>query len=480
MKRVFLYLLLIVLLGCRNEDVWVENIKYEEESRKFSVFTAQSSNDTIDYAKGFEILAKRYDSIYYPKSTKKIVSLNRGYNFENKENSHIYFKIRSNVLFDDTGDVGIIFPKIKNDKVANLVLALLTNEETEVYYYDINIESEFHKIYIDAFSKAYEGIIKGSKKNRISSKSKGLDEPIGKETLIEEVVIYVFRERGMGRERWVGGGLIWNFPIMEYPIIRGNCEAFDDCRVGGGSVGGGSSSRASNPNMVDYLDDEERDNPCGNNKKIASNSIVNAKNNDLKEKLKDIKKNKVEEKDIFEDGYTFDRESNGDINPNVRVNRQEGQSGMIVSIKGNTVGYNHTHPRGVKMFSPRDINTFINLIRNAKKNNIPYNELFATVVFERDNRHYVYQMTYIGDGNDLPVEFTEEQLKKYTDIYGEEAKEYVEYGEGQMYIDDGYRLFLSTLKNMGVKNVQLSDVSNSQKPIIIEDNRGRPKKVNCK
>lgn len=262
MKKVFLYLLLIVLLGCRNEDVWVENIKYEEESRKFSVFTAQSSNDTIDYAKGFEILAKKYDSIYYPKSTKKIVSLNRGDNFENKENSHIYFKIRSNVLFDDTGDVGIIFPKIKNDKVANLVLALLTNEETEVYYYDINIESEFHKIYIDAFSKAYEGIIKGSKKNRISSKSKGLDEPIGKETLIEEVVIYVFRERGMGRERWVGGGLIWNFPIMEYPIIRGNCEAFDDCRVGGGSVGGGSSSRASNPNMVDYLDDEERDNPC--------------------------------------------------------------------------------------------------------------------------------------------------------------------------------------------------------------------------
>lgn len=153
---------------------------------------------------------------------------------------------------------------------------------------------------------------------------------------------------------------------------------------------------------------------------------------------------------------------------------------MKVRITPTTVGYNHTHPKGVKMFSPADIDTFVSIIRNAKQHNIPYNELFTTVVFDRDGMKYVYQMTYTGNGYDIPAqEFTEEQKRDFGREYEREARGYYEDGEGEMSIEDGYRLFLNTLKNMGLRNIELSDVSNPNNPKRVINNNGQPREINC-
>lgn len=459
MKKVVLSFLILVLLGCRNEDfIFKDNVSDDENRKKYFQVFGQKHHSNINYGQSFSWLFARYDSIQNDKQDSlNFITYNK---FNNKE--FIDFSLVSQSFINDNNDIWVAYPIVFNNKVKDIAIVILQNERTAINIKRLSSDAKNYQETLNVFQVAYNKKIRKSVLHK-SQYNKYYQCEIGcNYKRIEEVEIIKIKEPPQFKvpDDDIGGGGF-------YPKFPKYCGDFMNCQ--------------SLPNFGGIgIPIQEPPTPCENNKKIASNSVVNAKNNDLKEKLKDIKKNKVKEKDIFEDGYTFDRYSNGDINPNVRENRQEGQSSMTVSIKSNTVGYNHTHPKGVKMFSPRDINSFLNLIRNAKKNNIPYNELFATVVFERDGKYSVYQMTYTGDGSDLPAEFTEEQLKIITDKYAKDAKKYLEYGEGQMYIDDGYRLFLDTLKNMGVKNVQLSDVSNPQNPIIVEDNKGRPKKVNCK
>lgn len=153
---------------------------------------------------------------------------------------------------------------------------------------------------------------------------------------------------------------------------------------------------------------------------------------------------------------------------------------MRVTINSETIGYNHTHieKKGViNMFSPTDISTFIDIIRNAKENNIPYSELFATMVFKQGGRHYVYQLTYTGNGNDLPNEFTKSQMNNFRNLYIDKASGYIEDEEISIY--NGQMLFFDILKDMGLKNIKLVDVSNPYKPEIIDNDNGEPKAKPC-
>lgn len=458
MKRVFLYLLLIVLLGCRNEEMLIEQVSNSEKG-KIEFFENYENNKIVNYPYSWLNYKVITPNTPFHQSFK--ILLHNVPNLKNHiENNYgrIEWDITTEVIENEIGDKFVYYPIVNKEDKVDFMAKVVVSKDNDAFGLEIqNRKSEETRRLFDKTDELNVGKLQVLRRCNVN----GICYLPGVEIIKPRPIVPRYPRFSVDPynpphyDIGDGGGL---FVPIECMSVRG-------CGDG---------------NILPQIEEAIQENRCKNNKKIASNSIVNAKNNDLKEKLKDIKKNEVKEKDIFEDGYTFDRYSNGDINPNVRENRQEGQSRMVVSIKSNTVGYNHTHPRGVKMFSPADIDSFVSIVRNAKRNNIPYNELFATVVFERDNRHYVYQMTYTGDGNDLPAEFTKEQLKKYTDMYREEAKEYIEYGNGEMLVDNGYRLFLNTLKNMGIKNVQLSDVSNPQKPIVIEDNKGRPKKVNCK
>lgn len=154
MKNFALSLLLLILLACRNDDFFIsDNILNENHRRKFSVFTPKSSKDTIDYAKGFEILAKRYDSLYQTNFTgyKNLEKWKDNYPIPN----HIDFSHRSQVITNDNGDKWMIFPKITNGKVLDLVIAYLVENETIVGFNTIDRNSDLFKLNISSFQKNY-------------------------------------------------------------------------------------------------------------------------------------------------------------------------------------------------------------------------------------------------------------------------------------------------------------------------------------
>jgi hypothetical protein len=219
----------------------------------------------------------------------------------------------------------------------------------------------------------------------------------------------------------------------------------------------------------------EKGDPCREARAIATNNTVNLKNHELKGKTKEQ----------FESGYTFDKGYGQNIISRENKSSPNNPDGMKVLINSNTIGYNHTHieKNGViHMFSPNDISTFVDILRNAKQHNIPLNEVFSSMVFrnKEDNQHYVYQLTYSGDGNDIPKrEFTESELDKFKSNYQRNSLDYLN-EDGYIGREEGFRLFFNTLKDMGLGGINLSDITNINNPINITQQNGEPKETKCK
>lgn len=291
MKKVFLYLLLIVLLGCRNEEFLLENVNYQEEiSRKFSVFTAQSPNETIDYAKGFEILAKRYDSIYNrdfigAKALRKWSrSINDATLSEVNPPVYVDFNVRSQPIELENGDRCVFFPKIKGGKVEDLYVGLLTRGDTEVYFYDLDKSDEVYVNNIKKFERVYET---KKIKSRLLNKGKikngdGDSQPF---TLIETVYIEViYRDyRPYSNITFIGSWVGSNFGNYggDYgdEFIGGNCSIFESC---------GSSFYNPKPTKPEQPKD-----PCekNNQSKNTANNIF--QNNEVKQKMDNVLRNKI-------------------------------------------------------------------------------------------------------------------------------------------------------------------------------------------
>lgn len=436
MKKVFLYLLLIVLLGCRNEDVWVENIKYEEESRKFSVFTAQSPNDTIDYAKGFEILAKRYDSLYQENFTRNLVLDTLG---KKKILGYINFNIRTKVFTNEEGDKWVVFPKIGQNKVINLYLALLQNNEREVYFYDIDNQSDFYKDHIEKFQMSYERFIFRKKSLLWKLKTFGkVEDEDGHEYIeaepipekeIEEVVIVSPRFKGGG-----SNGVVVSFPNIVFPIFGGGCIVFDGCR-GGGRNGGEHSSEPKkfNPDEEEVEDDLD---PCGKTKsQIANNSKTQKAINEIKDHA-----NKRTGSEI---GRRFHK--NGNVSETPIINNHK----LSVGNPNELDGFYHNHTGlGVDIFSPQDISSLIEIARfqdNGNKSNafvgvIAYGDIHYVI---RWGNNDVYSLPTFGT-------FTQEKLNELTKQQHDDY--FNSFGSNQPDLTKEQRLekvFYQTLDRMG-------------------------------
>ena len=112
---------------------------------------------------------------------------------------------------------------------------------------------------------------------------------------------------------------------------------------------------------------------------------------------------------------------------------------MKVSIFPTSYGFIHTHldkaegKLAIKIFSPADINAFLSFLRNAKTNGIPLNSIFGGMIASDPETGYnIYQMTYTGDGTDLPAEFTKPQLDDLRSWYINKAQKMANGNEGTL------------------------------------------------
>lgn len=234
MKNFALSLLLLILLACRNDDFFIsDNILNENHRQKFSIFTPKSPKDTIDYAKGFEILAKRYDSLYQTNFTgyKNLEKWKDNYPIPN----HIDFTKHSQVITNDNSDKWMIFPKISNGKVSDLVIAYLVENETIVGFNTIDKNSDLFKLNISSFQKNYSSDNLFSKNlNRTNSYRP-----------IPEVVIVVPKPITFPTYPIFGGGHgeIENIPGSD------SCK-YSLCTPNEGEGGGGGGNNYSSPDII--------------------------------------------------------------------------------------------------------------------------------------------------------------------------------------------------------------------------------------
>lgn len=456
--RICIFGVLLTLVGCRSESLVEEEELYREQIDKIKFFENYEKNKNHRYDEEW----LNYENTNNPaipfSQSLKTLLVNRPEVAEiiKKHYGEIYWEATSRVIESKEGDKVVYYPIIGKGKDRNkYVLKSVVNKNHTYLRFEIQTKDKE-----ELASQVLDNFAAYLSDNEVME-SKCVDRNGIPTCDIDYVEIIRWKDRYVIKTPLPAFGYLPPAnPPYYWDVGEGRYVGVECMNIGG--------CGESLPLPIPPMDNGD---PCENNKKISTNPIVSAKNNELKPKLRDKSR---------EHGYTFDRNTDGSINPTVRDNRPEGASSMKVRITPTTVGYNHTHPKGVKMFSPADIDTFVSIIRNAKRHNIPYNELFTTVVFDRDGKKYVYQMTYTGNGNDIPAnEFTEEQVIGFNNSYMNEAIEYYTEGDGEMSIEDGYRLFMNTLKNMGLNNIQLADVSNPNNPIKVINNNGDPEEENC-
>ena len=210
----------------------------------------------------------------------------------------------------------------------------------------------------------------------------------------------------------------------------------------------------------------EEETPCEKAKNTFTNTAIKSRYDILKGKINAPS----------ETGYGFKIAADGSIQTNPMNPDAMSVDGMNLSITPTTFGYNHAHLNknngrvSIKIFSPRDINTFLLILKNAIANGIPIDQVFGGVVSpDPDHVTNTYQIQYIGDGTDLPPAFTETQLENLKNWYTKQAQDIIQNTGEPLSHSDLQELFLQTLTKMNIHNTVL---------FKIEGNSTNPKKVN--
>ena len=245
MKNKFIAMLLgilLILIACRTETDYVEK---EEAKQSFAVFSATSSNkvaykknaktgnNQIDYASGFAYLLQRHDSIHHKNNTGLVNSSNetiwddevKQHFIKNSNSAFIEFRIKSQTIVEGNQDKWIIFPKIENSKVIDLVGVVLSDDETDVRYYYIDRKSKFYKDNVSLFQEKYNKHF--VKSNRTAANRDAPDRDIdGVEIVFSTKPWWDLGKESTKGDTGTSGG--------------GKCTEYDDCneydRAGGGGV----------------------------------------------------------------------------------------------------------------------------------------------------------------------------------------------------------------------------------------------------
>ncbi|SDL68278.1 hypothetical protein [Chryseobacterium taihuense] len=124
-----------------------------------------------------------------------------------------------------------------------------------------------------------------------------------------------------------------------------------------------------------------------------------------------------------ETGYTYRRNGTYTYENNANATDEKNSLSLpnpLLQQNKNIIAYFHTHVKdfwytdingeyrpkdGIKMFSPADINYFMQMVKNAKEGGISLNEVFAVMVSPKGN----YQIRFTGDINQIKT-FTDSQI----------------------------------------------------------------------
>ncbi|WP_245688731.1 hypothetical protein [Riemerella columbipharyngis] len=410
LKGLFLLLLLIVLAGCRADEMLTEAKTKDDLANKFSIFVKRSGSDVIDYPKGFRYLALRYDSIHRTNISgrehlEKLKELSKDKPItltKVEAEPYIDFGIHSQTITEKNGDRWVLYPKVQTGKVVGLVAAVLSDEETKVYYYTVNPLSELYKNNISLFQKAYTKKYFNVKSNRglsglIEMAMCGTDDiPSGD---IEEVVIIGNPPKSgdhNGDWSWLFNGL---YPGYGH-YIGGDCLRYIKCfdPVNGFDGGGGGYS------PLPPLNDNNGD-PCSEMKKMNNSSAYSKKVDELKESSVLSR--------TYETGYKENKD--GTFHSLSPAKSTANSDGMKIDIDADTKGYIHTHiddyevedangdlqmRMPIRMFSPADVNALMEIAKMQTDGN--YDEIYGTMVSSEG----IYTIKFTGTKSDIKTGFS--------------------------------------------------------------------------
>lgn len=452
---------LLLLSSCRTEELLHEVEQKEELSKKFITFTKKHDNDVIDYGEGFRSLALRYDSIHKTNMTGRadIAKLEEELQTNNKKSfsksnevAYIDFNVRSQLIEEENGDKWMVFPRVKGKEVVDLVMAILSEEETLLSYYRISEESELYKENVNKFEEVYE------KKQQKNWNVKNYSYvPYFWEREIEEVII--INPRPLPRKP--------DLPNTGSPAppsgigigvgFDGNCGAFASC--GGG--GSGTSTPPPPPSNNNHSN-----NPCEKIKSQTDDKTYTEKKKFLEGKLNNTSESG------FRVGLPIS--GSGQVGTQYQeLSNKLGTSELEFKIFKTTFGIMHTHYDGLyPMFSPGDIYLFGQLLTNAQNNNIPLSDVFLSVVTPAGNYQLRFEGTHFVGWNQ---NFNIDQLNK------DYVREYLgDYDKGtQEKFEKEFLRFMKDKMNIeGAKLIKEGDSGNNTQLSL--DHRGNLKTDDCK
>jgi hypothetical protein len=358
-------------------------------------------------------------------------------------------------------------PIVENGKVVNTLVC--ARFDKKVYFRYENSEEN---------NKFFNEIISG-KEFRVSVTSDSSKNTVQKGIICVSQSVSVWHPNDENNP-WPGqGGGHWETSYYN------NCYSYQDYSNpdmggsggdnGGFDYGGGSGGSTVDPNNPQNLT------PCEKTKSTYNNTAVKSRYEVLKPKTAGP----------GESGFGFKTVPDGSGGTTTQTTPLNPDSTdpdkMHVGIYPTSYGFIHTHldkPEGslaIKIFSPADINTFLNFIHNAVANGIPLGEIFGGMIAsDPDTGYNIYQMQYVGNGNDLPPVFTKAQMELLKSDYTKIAQEMVTENGGSITHSDMQRLFLKTLNQMNLQNIILTKIEGDNIVKTINYNsQGSPSEDNC-
>lgn len=366
-------LTLTTLSSCRTEDGAITQKQLED--KRFAVFVPKSS-ETVNYANGFAYLMQRYDNLHKTNLTGVVnnnpvignlnASTNKNASITQPYASYVEFRIHSQTVTGKDGDKWVVFPKIEGNRVTGLILAFLSNKETNVSYKTIDSQTEWYSENIGKFQDAFTSFQKRIKFLNLSASINPMADGAGCKNQngeyvdcgIQEVIITVPKDPGTPLP-----------PVtIITPIINpGTCNDFQNCTPGGGGgvtplpeIDPCNNARLNNIKAKEFLSIEK----ISNAKNVATQSISTDQN---------------------EKSFSFGMDYNGVYQTTDIKEGAGGSTPMTVTAPNLTIeGGAHTHTTAVyNVPSSGDIYRFYTA--HLANNNFNYYYTFA-----QGNNNYVY------------------------------------------------------------------------------------------
>ena len=401
-KHSLKYLLMLIpclffVYSCVSEEDIMQTEKIEQEKKTFAIFSqsskiqGKSNKSTIDYANGFSILMQRYDSIHHTNISGLVNTTNI---IEHKKNSrqniilesrdfYIETRLHSQTIFDENGDIWVMYPKIKNKQVKDLLIASYTDDGTNVFFSYVKKDSKLFAININLFQLEYD------KQFNSSINKKANVDDCGFEGLpscdLGEVII---------TPNPGGSGCSNCYTTPPENGGSSGCSQFVECldNPPGGGGGGGTGGLLKTPCSV--LSEKFR-------------------NEDFKKNINELNKSSVFNK---KNELGFIENKNGQYNSLTPSPSTDTSDGLSMNIDSDTKGYMHSHlndyetgdynsdgapilKQPIRMFSPADVNALMKIASYQVDSD--YSEIYGTMVASNG----IYTIKFTGTAADIKTGF---------------------------------------------------------------------------